>query len=56
MFPALFLSLSTSVSRRKCINSDNLVLFHSELGVHVDGFIATVGHTLIVGCSKVSCS
>ena len=25
----------------------------SELGVHVDGFIATVGHTLVVGSSKV---
>ena len=26
----------------------------SELGVHVDGFIATVGHTVIVGSSVVS--
>ena len=25
-----------------------------ELGVHVDGFIATAGHTLVVGSSKVT--
>ena len=24
-----------------------------ELGVHVDGFIAVVGHTTVVGASKV---
>lgn len=25
-----------------------------ELGVHVDGFIAVTGHTIVVGTSKVS--
>ena len=28
--------------------------FIRELGVHVDGFIAVVGHTTVVGATKVS--
>ena len=34
-----------------------LILFVStrDLGVHVDGYIAVVGHTIVVGASKVKC-
>ena len=28
--------------------------FSRDLGVHIDGFIAVVGHTIVVGASKVS--
>ena len=37
------------------VNVSHLTMFLSsrELGVHVDGFIATAGHTLVVGGSKV---
>jgi hypothetical protein len=29
------------------------VLYFSELAPHVDGFIAAVAHTIVVGASKV---
>ena len=32
-----------------------MILFaYRELGAHVDGFIATAGHTLVIGSSKVN--
>jgi hypothetical protein len=30
-------------------------LFLSDLGCHVDGFIAVAAHTFVVGASKVTC-
>ena len=32
---------------------NEVVLVCRELAVHVDGFIAAVAHTTVVGCSKV---
>lgn len=29
------------------------VCFYRDLGVHIDGYIAVVGHTIVVGASKV---
>lgn len=29
-------------------------VFYSDLGVHVDGFISNVAHSLVVGATKVS--
>ena len=29
------------------------IFFSRDLGVHIDGFIAVVGHTVVVGASKV---
>lgn len=29
------------------------IFFFRDLGVHIDGFIAVVGHTIVVGASKV---
>ena len=31
-----------------------LIFFFRDLGVHLDGFIAGVAHTVVVGASKVS--
>ena len=28
-------------------------VFPRDLGVHIDGYIAVVGHTIVVGASKV---
>lgn len=30
--------------------------FSRDLGVHIDGYIAVVGHTIVVGASRVSCN
>ncbi len=29
------------------------VLFYSDLGVHVDGFISNIAHSFVVGATKV---
>ena len=29
------------------------LLYFSDLGAHIDGFIAVVAHTLVIGASKV---
>ena len=31
----------------------NLFVSTRDLGVHIDGYIAVVGHTIVVGASKV---
>ena len=33
-------------------NNKNKILFYSDLGCHVDGFIAVAAHTFVVGSSK----
>lgn len=30
--------------------------FDSDLGAQIDGYIAVIAHTLVVGASKVSCA
>ncbi len=38
----------------KFIHAKNAFIFKSDLGCHVDGFIAVAAHTFVVGASKVS--
>ena len=37
-----------------CILINKAIFIYRELAVHVDGFIAAVAHTTVVGASQVS--